>query len=490
MDLFLPISQSLMITPPSQLKRAVVCLSMAVGLVTAAFTSPQAFGQGTAPIADLAGRYMGYVSPTGISNNVNNVAPPPSSTSIPNEDLGARIDLTVTSAGAVSGKLVFGPTIIPLAGALTVRNGQADVTMLLPITKYARSVRLFLNPSTNQSSGGSLAYGTDSSASGGQSLFVYKNTWVGRSPSAYLMANQTFVVYTGKRVVIPNGIISGSPQGFGFGSVRANGTSGTYIVAGTLGDGSNFTTSGFYGSNGQVLIYQYLYASLGGGSFLAPLTINPGNLVNITQQANSPYVSGMCSWIKRPSPRRTVAQSPTWKRFPNPSAGPADTLYPNGFYQSGSIEGSEFTAPAPGEVLSLIGLVSQGPPASISSTARFIHDSINSINFSQSLTITSQSASSRSNQVSLSSPVRNSVRFTQFDVSTGQFRGSFILSPPLRPATFEGMLVKSGLSNRYLGYGFFIIRDLKSNILTIPSLTPQLSDQRISGAVYLGISDG
>ena len=476
-----------------QYKKASSYCLLALGLAAVTLSTSRALGQGSAPIADLAGKYIGYVSPTETRSIPDSVAPPPSLSAIPNEDLGARIDMTITSTGAVSGKMAFGPTIIPLAGALTITtNGQADVTLLLPITKYGRSVRLFLNPFTNQSNNGSLAYGLDSSASGGQYLAVYKNTWSSSTPPAYLTAYQTFLITSGKRVIISTGIpISGGPQGFGFGSIKGSGTSGNYNIAGTLADGNKFTSSGFYGSQGQVLIYQYLYASLGGGVINSLLSINSGNQNNIAQTTTATYIGGSYTWIKRPSPKRTI-QPTTWKRFaprPAASAVSADTLYPNGFYKYGSVDGSEYIAPAAGQLLSINGMTSQGSPASISTSVRFTHDSIYSINFSQGLTITSPSATSKVNQVSLTSPVRNSVRFTQFDVSTGQFKGTFTLTPPLRPATFEGMLVKNTYSSRYIGYGYFLIRDLKSTIQTVPD-TAQLSDQRVSGSVYLGINEG
>jgi len=472
-----------------QFKGAASYCLLALGFVTATLTSPKAYAQGSAPVAELAGNYMGSVSALFLQNKETSTAPPPSS--IPNEDLGARIDLSIGSTGVVSGKMAFGPTVIPLAGALVVTNGQAEVTLELPITRYSRTLRIFLNPSMKPSTG-TLAYGIGSTTSDGQYVSIYKNTWSGRTPAAYLTAYQTFFISSGKRaIILPDVFLSSSPQGYGFGSIRANGTSGNYNIAGTLADGNKFTTSGFYGSQGQVLIYQYLYASLGGGVFSCRGNIRAGIEVSIAQDTNEqPYVNGEYTWIKRPSPQRTTTRSTTWKRFAVPSTGPADTLYPLGFYQSSEIQGSPYIAPAAGQVLFTNGLTSAGPPASVATSVRFLHQSLFTINFSQGVTITSPSNTSRINQISVTSPVRNSVRFTQFDVSTGSFRGTFTLTPPLRPATFEGMLVKNFFSTRYNGYGYFIIRDLKSSTQTLSEITPQLSDQRVSGNVYLGISEG
>ena len=467
----------------SPLKRAVSCCLFALGLATIASTTSQALAQGPVPLSDLAGTYMGYVSPTDNDDIRNSVAPVPSLSAIPNEDLGARIDLTVTSRGAASGRVVFGPTVIALAGALTVTDGRSDGTLLLPIPRYNRTVRLFL--SSRGTTNGNVAYGIGSTATGGQSLTMYRNTWSGSTPPAYMTAYQTFVVYGGKNIGFQaEGIrLGNSPQGFGFGSIRASGTSGNYNIVGTLADGNTFTSSGFSSNQGQVLIYQYLYATLGGGVFWCPATINTGNLQISDQDTATIYIIGRSVWIKRPSPQRTSTRSRTWKRFSAPSTGPADTLYPNGFYQNPSIEGSEYIAPAAGQILAIPSI--SGPPVSIVTSVQFVHESLFSINFSQTLTITSPSATSRVNQISLNSPVRNSLRFTHFDVSTGPFKGTFILTPPLRPATFEGMLVKNTQTNLYVGYGYFIIRDLMLIKASVPDTAP-LSDQRVSGSVILG----
>lgn len=478
-------------TYPKLLQQAASHCLLALGLATGAFfTTTQAQAQGSAPVAELAGSYMGVVRAVDSFNVRDDVSAPPPAP-IPNEDLGARVDMTVSSTGGVSGKMTFGPTLVPFAGALSVNNGQASVTLRIPIAKYNRSILLTLNPFTNLASG-SLAYGIDNEASGGQAMAVYKNVWSGRQMPSYLDAYQTFAFSSGKS------ISPTYPMGSSFGTLKRGTANGTYLISGTLADGQKFTTSGFFGSDGELLIYQYLYAALGGGVFSAQLNAGKSIQESISQAVainKEPYVNGSTYWLKRPSPRRVV-QPTTWKRFAPRSAATAasaDNLYPEGFVLYGFLEGGAYVPPAAGQVLNIAGSPGSGSPASINTDIRF--DSgffrlaavpFGGISFIQGLNIASPSPTARTNTVTLRDPKRNSVRITQFDVSTGLFKGTFVLTPPLRTATFEGMLVKSQYSSSYQGFGYFLILDLEGNNVVLEEASLRLSNQRISGRVYIG----
>ncbi len=480
-------------TYPKLLQRAAFHGLLALGLATGAFfNASQAQAQGSAPVAELAGSYMGTVEAQRFVEVRDDVSAPPPAP-IPNEDLGARVDMTVSATGVVSGKMTFGITPVHFAGALSVTSGQASVTLRIPIAKYGRSILLTLNPFTNVSYG-SLAYGTDNEAAGGQDMMVYKNTWSGRQMPSYLNAYQTFAFSSGKTLSE-----SPIPLGSSFGTLKRGAANGTYLISGTLADGQKFTTSGFFGSEGELLIYQYLYAALGGGVFSGQLNAGKSIQESISQGIainKEPYVNGSTYWLKRPSPRRVV-QPTTWKRFAPRSAATAasaDNLYPEGFVLYGFLEGGAYVPPAAGQVLNIAGSPGSGSPASINTDIRF--DSgffrlaavpFGGISFIQGLNIASPSPTARTNTVTLRDPKRNSVRITQFDVSTGLFKGTFVLTPPLRMATFEGMLVKSQYSSSYQGFGYFLILDLKYNNLVLDEEVPlQLSNQRISGRVYIG----
>lgn len=484
-------------TYPKLLQRAAFHGLLALGLATGAFfNASQAQAQGSAPVAELAGSYMGTVEAQRFLDVRDDVSAPPPAP-IPNEDLGARVDMTVSATGVVSGKMTFGITPVPFAGALSVTNGQASVTLRIPIAKYGRSILLTLNPFTNVSYG-SLAYGTDNDAAGGSDMMVYKNTWSGRQMPSYLNAYQTFAFSSGK------GISPTYPMGSSFGTLKRGTANGTYLISGTLADGQKFTTSGFFSSEGKLLIYQYLYAALGGGVLTGELYAGADVVIDPpTSQADiseiEPNVRGPLYWVKRPSPRRVV-QPTTWKRFAPRSAATAasaDTLYPDGFAIYSFVEGGAYVPPAAGEVLNVAGSPGAGSPPSINTDIRF--DSgffqfaavpFRGISFIQGLNIASPSPTARTNTVTLRDPKRNSVRITQFDVSTGLFKGTFVLTPPLRMATFEGILVKSiYYRGGYQGYGYFLIRDLEGNNVVLEDAPLRLSNQRISGRVYIGPTD-
>jgi hypothetical protein len=64
------------------------------------------------------------------------------------------------------------------------------------------------------------------------------------------------------------------PQGIGYGALTLSATpasdvtAGNYSLAGRLADDQAFTCAAFVGPDGELLAYQYLYGTLGGGSIL------------------------------------------------------------------------------------------------------------------------------------------------------------------------------------------------------------------------------
>jgi len=81
------------------------------------------------------------------------------------------------------------------------------------------------------------------------------------------------------------------PEGYGFGTMIVNGTTGMLTNTGALADGSRFSSSAFVGPDGEVPLFVPLYFS--GGSFLGQFTIT-----KFEPAPASDTVSGTFTWRK------------------------------------------------------------------------------------------------------------------------------------------------------------------------------------------------
>jgi hypothetical protein len=466
--------------------------------------------EATVPLTQLAGNYIGIVasdtlqegtSPSRIAQIVN-----PQSvqfTPIPNENLNARLEVMISTTGAVTGRMIFGPTVVAFTGAFSATNGRTLPEIVIPIPAFNRNLALRFD--TNEESlgyfqGSLIQQGREIFF--GESIFGWKNTWTpAKPPTAEMTAYKTFRLSTRSK--------GDAPSGYGFGSVTAGATTGSYTVAGTLADGEKIITNGFYGPRGDVLIYQYLYATLGKGSFsgyayLESLEAGPPAqelVVDVPAPIIRPLEGRSLRWVKQASPEATVQVRPgtsgPTKRFKPRSRKSAstivvsDTLFPRGFTTYSNLDGAAYTPPAAGQVLDVSG--SRG--GSIIGVNTYIYFSFESKSMdmypSSSINIRSGGTSSTSNLVSVmgalsqmgGSPAGqtyNGLTFQTFNVSTGAFKGTFRATPPLRTLTFEGMMVYSPKSEYYDGFGYYLLPLFEG------SPTPVLGQQRGSGRVYLG----
>ncbi len=179
--------------------------------------------------------------------------------------LGARIDLSTTSTGTFSGKVVIGRNSYAVSGTLDTRGVSPEGTCIvktrptnIPILHFA------IDPVTGALSG----YLANVSISG----------W--RCVSATSLTGAHNFSLT------PTVSIAGAPEGTGFGTatVVANGTTS---IIGKAADGSSFTSSACLGLNGELPILQVLYSV-------------PGSLFGSIAIANDAAhtVSGSLDWSK------------------------------------------------------------------------------------------------------------------------------------------------------------------------------------------------
>ncbi len=163
--------------------------------------------------------------------------------------LGGRIDLSITKAATFTGKLTVGATAYPLSGPLdtSTANPTGSAT-------YVRSGVTY-----------TVAFNIDAStgALGGTVGTAAISGW----------KSQTETLLTGLHNFITEragGPIAGDPQGASYGTATVAAT-GTAAVSIHTSDGAVFATSAPLGPDGQVLVCQTAYTTI--GSLLGNLTI-------------------------------------------------------------------------------------------------------------------------------------------------------------------------------------------------------------------------
>lgn len=195
-----------------------------------------------------------------------------------NASLGSRLELEATATGAFTGKLITGTTAQPLTGVL-VLDGESQrwrgVASLAGGDLQPLTLQVALD-SSDDSLRGILTDDTDISAN----VTGWRNPWnVSTKPSLFA-ASYEFSLY-------PSGFPSDGAVGSG--SFTVDGNSGALLVIGALSDTSVFTSAGFIGAQGQVLLYQGLEGS--SGSLCGTLLVHPGTAVPLNR------VSGAASWL-------------------------------------------------------------------------------------------------------------------------------------------------------------------------------------------------
>lgn len=365
-----------------------------------------------------------------------------------NDDLGGVMDLTITAAGAYTGRLVLGTVTYPIRGvlnadatgvqpeaALTVaRKGQTPLTFTFTVDPPANAIAAQL---------------TDGDVTLG---FVgWRKVWDAKAHPA-----DTFAGYHTFALDIPVDLAGNAaiPQGNGYGSFTVS-AGGTLMVAGRLADGEVVTSSTFVGPLGEIAIYRALYTTKPKGSVVGRLDIAP------------PVLSGALSW-SRPA---------------NPSA--TQRLYKAGFPVVVNLTASGGRYDPPEAPLVFLGLT-QG---SNNGRLTFSEGGMEAANVLDPVEV---SIGAKSKVTLPVSPAANPHRLTLvLNEKTGLIRGSFTLedanplaAPALpraikRPVAFEGIAVRSGALLK--GCGFFLLAQLPSAgpSATTPATSPILSGQVI-----------
>lgn len=358
-----------------------------------------------------------------------------------NQNLGSRLELTIVSTGAISGRCITGVTPLPFSGVLDSLVNDPDhptATLVIPRPK--------LTPMTLQISfdqvGGTFAGNLSAPATPAASAEGWRNPWhvKNRVPAYYRKLHNLVLEQTNPDPSLP--------QGYGYASfATVTEATGAITVTGKLADGNTITSASFLGKSGEILLYVPLYSNR--GSLAGKLTLTPHDAA---------------------IPDNAITGSPTWfKSDPLPTS--TDTLYKAGFGPIPLVaEGDTCPQPPPGGLL--FGLTSADPEAELVFSRGGLETE--GREFTQEMTLLNTSATGMNNIITLVQPVQYSLNPPTVTTATGAFGGLFILPgtppPKIRRVAFQGLLVSRPAG--VMGYGYFLL----------PETTASTSTRR-SGAV-------
>jgi hypothetical protein len=407
-----------------------------------------------------AGNAKGFSPASPLTTLIVNVVPPtavgvfagPMPRSPLNDNLGGRFDLTTMANGMCSGSITLGGrAAIRFTSQLLLSAGPGDAILLANIPGITLADRTVLTAYMEVFVLDQRAVLTLVHPTLGTTVLttVWRNPWLlSTNPALNNPATRFAAYYTLRLNAGVGGTVS--PSGYGFASFTIS-TAGALTLAGKLPDGSGITGGTFVSKDGEILLFNALYANR--GSHVGQFVITPGAPVT------NNIVSGTTSWNK-PGPLTPTS---------------ADTVYRDGFGPLNVIvEGSPYVAPARGQRVMGLG-TSPNPNAKLDFTLGGLAPE-----FAQLLYISNPSATGLTNKGTLTLPLTNSAKLTTLDAAKGSFTGSFQINGATtalnRPAPFEGLIVKIGATTQ--GYGYFLL----------PTATPKISTSpKLSGRVILGV---
>jgi hypothetical protein len=164
--------------------------------------------------------------------------------------LGGRWSASITSTGGVTGTLRVGADVLPFSGAVQVNASapyQPRLSFTLNRTGGRAPLAMLIHLAENNTSAGTVTEqgGAVANAQG----------WRKRAALVGIPGLYNFGV-------LPS-VMPLTPRGHGYGTFRII-TDGSLTVTGRLADDLPFTTAGFVGPNGEVLVYQQLQPNLQG----------------------------------------------------------------------------------------------------------------------------------------------------------------------------------------------------------------------------------
>ena len=359
-----------------------------------------------------------------------------------NGQLGSRLELTVASTGAVSGKAITGTVANPFKGQLDASVADPEhPTCLLSVPRKAMPP-LQVEVQFDATDGTLTGSVYEDNPEEDTPVEAWRNPWkkLGPTPGdAGFAGPHSFRLRQ-------NDADPEWPQGDGFGSFNVSPANGSLSLAGRTGDGSAFVGKTFVGQDGQVLLYQALYAKR--GSLAGVLEVSAG-----AEPADN-AVGGSALWFK-----------------PDGGETSKDTLYPRGFELPLDAEGGGYP------LLDKGALVMDLTPGTNNALLEFSAGGLDGDGFDQLFTVLNPSATGVTNKAVVAKDAGanpNRLKVAKFDAKTGALAGEFWIGT--RKAPWFGQLVQTDGEIR--GHGFFLLPEATGS-----------GAQRLSGLLFLTPSE-
>lgn len=354
------------------------------------------------------GRFIGLIAPDSVLNG----------------NLGGRLDLTTTSLGRYTLRLIHGAGVIRQRGSIEEsEEGSHRVTF------EAGGLRVNLILDEFRVEGSITGAGPGAAAS---AIHGWRSTWSAETRPA--LEYRGYYSMGLEILSVPGGETRPLPEGTGFlrCDVRRN---GDLSVAGRAADGSVILTRGFLGPEGEALVHTVLYSKR--GSVTGRLQLSTGGVDSLLENS----VDGLLTWVK-------------------PRVG--GRIYPSGF--------GLLTLAASGKYLAreakgfpVLGRPEVGLPATLNFAGGNIESTGKSPDvsffFSDPGKVSLPAAGSLGNpaRVRLAIPYVGPKR----PGVNGLFSGQFHLSDSgvARTVKFQGMIIRGG-EGTTLAYGYFLLPQL------------------------------
>ncbi|MEN3940426.1 autotransporter-associated beta strand repeat-containing protein [Prosthecobacter sp. SYSU 5D2] len=430
------------------------------------------------------------------------------------DNLGGRLDLTVTTKATFSGKLMFAGATYGIKGLLNMTDTEpAAATGKVFIKRKGKplppplELEFTLDPVNNTIASGTITDGTSTvDISEGWRMTYSKlepaSTYTGYYTMALGLADDSPLIPDAPPLSNDGSAIAPLGAGYATFTVAAD---GKLKIAGKMADGEKLTSSTFIGPDGEIALYQHLYKRI---KSIGRYVDAEGNLIiDPKMKATGGSVHGKLVIDDKDdadaqNSNNTVGGDVTWVRPPSPSV--KDRAFKTGFGFSFSplqepldivAVGGRYDPPADGMILGLTeAAVTDSPNARI----EFFYGG--DLDFFYRVEILDAEFTSQDPSVNVV-VTKNSKIVVPKDTQspdakttvkavakTGRINGSFVVTDfnpryPLRPyyvkrsVKFEGVIINepvSGGGTQQVGVGFFLLPQLPNADLN-PSSTDKTS---------------
>jgi hypothetical protein len=343
-----------------------------------------------------------------------------------NTRLGGRVDLITTVSGGYTLKLTHAGKPVTFKGVLEVPSDRIP-RIRAANAKLGLNVNLSLDHATETLTGELTFSGATAAISG------WKNPWNAKTNPASKQAGY----YTLGLDLAASATDPLLPQGSGFASFTI-GLDGRTTVKGKTADGTSFTTPGFVGSSGQLLIYKPLYKKAAG--------VVLGNLqlaLDFFSNFEDNKISGTGHWERPALPGR---------------------LYPSGFTDVPLDIAGQLLSSSTAAGSKVLGLPAQSGDHNLLFTDGGLGAQDPSAVFTYPSTL-------KAIVVPNSSKTKLSI-----NAASGAVTGSFTLddSGVKRNVLYQGMIIRNSTTPNLLARGYFLLPQLLPNPRTSLQLSGKL----------------